>query len=176
MAVVCFLMIRRPPRSTRSDTLFPYTTLFRSQAVHDGHNLFDRHVRRFRCRIGYRHTVITQAKGRVGGQRLPDTIGQEIHPVLGHALIDAARRIARKIPARETLRYARAHPLVELEAAWRGDRFRQELAEDLARALVRAYERRTLDDETTRRAVVDDARFCVEAAIGERSEEQTSEL
>src|SRR3546814_17940516 len=33
MLVVCsffFLMIRRPPRSTRTDTLFPYTTLFRS--------------------------------------------------------------------------------------------------------------------------------------------------
>src|SRR3546814_17500966 len=31
--VTCFflLMIRRPPRSTRTDTLFPYTTLFRSQ-------------------------------------------------------------------------------------------------------------------------------------------------
>src|SRR3546814_146032 len=28
----CFLMIRRPPRSTRTDTLFPYTTLFRSTA------------------------------------------------------------------------------------------------------------------------------------------------
>src|SRR3546814_9163305 len=26
-------MIRRPPRSTRTDTLFPYTTLFRSSAV-----------------------------------------------------------------------------------------------------------------------------------------------
>src|SRR3546814_17011450 len=62
-------MIRRPPRSTRTDTLFPYTTLFRS--------------------------------------------------------------------------------------------------EDLARALVRAYERRSLDDEPSRRAVVEDARLCVEAAIGE---------
>src|SRR3546814_15525350 len=28
-----FLMIRRPPRSTRTDTLFPYTTPFRSKAV-----------------------------------------------------------------------------------------------------------------------------------------------
>src|SRR3546814_13977289 len=28
-----FLMIRRPPRSTRTDTLFPYTTLFRSARV-----------------------------------------------------------------------------------------------------------------------------------------------
>src|SRR3546814_4964049 len=27
-------MIRRPPRSTRTDTLFPYTTLFRSAALH----------------------------------------------------------------------------------------------------------------------------------------------
>src|SRR3546814_12299861 len=32
LAIVCFffLMIRLPPRSTRTDTLFPYTTLFRS--------------------------------------------------------------------------------------------------------------------------------------------------
>src|SRR3546814_13797099 len=31
LVVLCFfLMIRRPPRSTRTDTLFPYTTLFRS--------------------------------------------------------------------------------------------------------------------------------------------------
>src|SRR3546814_19012349 len=29
-AVFIFLMIRRPPRSTRTDTLFPYTTLFRA--------------------------------------------------------------------------------------------------------------------------------------------------
>src|SRR3546814_8206843 len=28
---IFFLMIRRPPRSTRTDTLFPYTTLFRSE-------------------------------------------------------------------------------------------------------------------------------------------------
>src|SRR3546814_3697376 len=28
-------MIRRPPRSTRTDTLFPYTTLFRSDAASD---------------------------------------------------------------------------------------------------------------------------------------------
>src|SRR3546814_12244385 len=28
-----FLMLRRPPRSTRTDTLFPYTTLFRSDGL-----------------------------------------------------------------------------------------------------------------------------------------------
>src|SRR3546814_6834901 len=32
-SVFFFLMIRRPPRSTRTDTLFPYTTLFRSRLV-----------------------------------------------------------------------------------------------------------------------------------------------
>src|SRR3546814_11485837 len=31
MLLFFFLMIRRPPRSTRTDTLFPYTTLFRSR-------------------------------------------------------------------------------------------------------------------------------------------------
>src|SRR3546814_12353812 len=30
LSIFFFLMIRRPPRSTRTDTLFPYTTLFRS--------------------------------------------------------------------------------------------------------------------------------------------------
>src|SRR3546814_2552648 len=32
MCCIFFLMIRRPPRSTRTDTLFPYTALFRSAA------------------------------------------------------------------------------------------------------------------------------------------------
>src|SRR3546814_4294329 len=42
-------MIRRPPRSTRTDTLFPYTTLFRSQREHrhqvEQHEGRDRHHR-----------------------------------------------------------------------------------------------------------------------------------
>src|SRR3546814_1179623 len=33
LTIFFFLMIRRPPRSTRTDTLFPYTTLFRSHAI-----------------------------------------------------------------------------------------------------------------------------------------------
>src|SRR3546814_14666382 len=34
-----FLMIRRPPRSTRTDTLFPYTTLVRSARLSRVHGL-----------------------------------------------------------------------------------------------------------------------------------------
>src|SRR3546814_11349457 len=44
MCVWCaffFLMIRRPPRSTRTDTLFPYTTLFRSLEFEEAGRLRD---------------------------------------------------------------------------------------------------------------------------------------
>src|SRR3546814_6753944 len=34
-------MIRRPPRSTRTDTLFPYTTLFRSGGFATPHRLYN---------------------------------------------------------------------------------------------------------------------------------------
>src|SRR3546814_6655180 len=34
-------MIRRPPRSTRTDTLFPYTTLFRSDLLKKGEDISD---------------------------------------------------------------------------------------------------------------------------------------
>src|SRR3546814_13430057 len=40
VVLILFLMIRRPPRSTRTDTLFPYTTLFRSnKCPHRGNQL-----------------------------------------------------------------------------------------------------------------------------------------
>src|SRR3546814_8137702 len=44
-------MIRRPPRSTRTDTLFPYTTLFRSAGLHD------------LCRAGPAHGTDRRAVG-----------------------------------------------------------------------------------------------------------------
>src|SRR3546814_10347127 len=43
-------MIRRPPRSTRTDTLFPYTTLFRS-VVMSGVEVVDRHPVELRSEI-----------------------------------------------------------------------------------------------------------------------------
>src|SRR3546814_1413991 len=48
-------MIRRPPRSTRTDTLFPYTTLFRSPPTelrHVDHVCRHRHGRGRRVRAG----------------------------------------------------------------------------------------------------------------------------
>src|SRR3546814_17251971 len=43
--VFLFLIIRRPPRSTRTDTLFPYTTLFRSCPAGRSGGIFLRPVR-----------------------------------------------------------------------------------------------------------------------------------
>src|SRR3546814_13452440 len=58
ISVLClffFLMLRRPPRSTRTDTLFPYTTLFRSISPRldlDETGMFRRHEIRA-CPRGY---------------------------------------------------------------------------------------------------------------------------
>src|SRR3546814_10643673 len=50
MSVFFFLRIRRPPRSTRTDTLFPYTTLFRSARQHSrGVRRRCPHSRRWSC-------------------------------------------------------------------------------------------------------------------------------
>src|SRR3546814_15517337 len=68
---VFFLMIRRPPRSTRTDTLFPYTTLFRSLR---GRNTVMvgllRHGSHFRdsCRRA-RVTAVARCAGRGGIRR-----------------------------------------------------------------------------------------------------------
>src|SRR3546814_7432373 len=76
-----FLMIRRPPRSTRTDTLFPYTTLFRSGVDLFGLRLIggDRAVperartERFgllgghlpvKARIGFEKTLVAKRPGK----------------------------------------------------------------------------------------------------------------
>src|SRR3546814_2364215 len=72
-------MIRRPPRSTRTDTLFPYTTLFRlyrDQCVgvlRDGHGRPGRHRRPCDLRRGGerggRQAVLPDGVQRTGGGR-----------------------------------------------------------------------------------------------------------
>src|SRR3546814_18125370 len=57
--IVFFLMRRRPPRSTRTDTLFPYTTLFRSHGLGDGGPGVSR---------GTRHAMREHGSGGAGGR------------------------------------------------------------------------------------------------------------
>src|SRR3546814_1593082 len=81
-----FLMIRRPPRSTRTDTLFPYTTLFLS-GMADHQPLRMRHV--------LLHVGGLQPRGGgadEGGHRrrrvdLPEDLLLELQP-LGRAFLD----------------------------------------------------------------------------------------
>src|SRR3546814_585700 len=87
-------MIRRPPRSTRTDTLFPYTTLFRSGslgqvvvlAVHDAleaaHRLLDRHedARRAGEHLGDMERLRQEALDLPGaGDRQLLVLGQLVH-------------------------------------------------------------------------------------------------
>src|SRR3546814_5178647 len=60
-------MIRRPPRSTRTDTLFPYTTLFRSRRVDDWHAARVRRLARHLARPGRseEHTSELQSLMRI---------------------------------------------------------------------------------------------------------------
>src|SRR3546814_5252254 len=79
-------MIRRPPRSTRTDTLFPYTTLFRSAGRHrDDHGC--------RGEVGLGVDVEADGEHVVG----PDDEADETdrHHGVGHAEI-AEHRLARE--------------------------------------------------------------------------------
>src|SRR3546814_16921430 len=58
-------MIRRPPRSTRTDTLFPYTTLFRSNIRLDG-----RRVTRSSCAVHAGATLVLPVGERIEVIRL----------------------------------------------------------------------------------------------------------
>src|SRR3546814_2579041 len=65
-------MIRRPPRSTRTDTLFPYTTLFRSNKVFSAKSMLadaNGSKRSHACRTRRRHV-------RKGVRRLSERFGR----------------------------------------------------------------------------------------------------
>src|SRR3546814_4421083 len=73
-------MIRRPPRSTRTDTLFPYTTLFRSQAREAlGHHREMRQLRVAAQRLEYRDLAAkaTLLFGQPGNARERDQRSEE---------------------------------------------------------------------------------------------------
>src|SRR3546814_9564986 len=76
-------MIRRPPRSTRTDTLFPYTTLFRSKPVRD-RNRYD---------TGRRRTNANRRLYDLPGRFL---VARAVRGTLLRRHLDAARRDRRR--------------------------------------------------------------------------------
>src|SRR3546814_17214025 len=61
-----FLMIRRPPRSTRTDTLFPYTTLFRSADAADREADVDRGTDALIEEVGFEEDLAAGDRNHVG--------------------------------------------------------------------------------------------------------------
>src|SRR3546814_2226473 len=69
-------MIRRPPRSTRTDTLFPYTTLFRSLLS----DLAEREFHDLAQRVDPRSAELVSLAGALlGFQRAHDRLGDVAH-------------------------------------------------------------------------------------------------
>src|SRR3546814_15085160 len=80
-----FLIIRRQPRSTRTDTLFPYTTLFRSNILHrkvsDGRIVVDIVVGARRCAAIVVHRPTQNHDAATGGRDLDPAllVAEDIH-------------------------------------------------------------------------------------------------
>src|SRR3546814_20277559 len=70
-------MVRRPPRSTRTDTLFPYTTLFRSV----GRAEIDGHIGRHETHQTREHRVVTSPTGISRRYRLGSGTAQAPDPI-----------------------------------------------------------------------------------------------
>src|SRR3546814_20662153 len=79
-------MIRRPPRSTRTDTLFPYTTLFRSAALHPAVDSGDR-----RARGDPGHHDVPAVPPEPAGDRPGAAAGVQDHAVAVHVHHGAVR-------------------------------------------------------------------------------------
>src|SRR3546814_1220183 len=81
-----FLMIRRPPRSTRTDTLFPYTTLFRSVGIeHVGRIVLDLDHRARRRRPG--GDLCVEGKAAAGDRQWRDRKSTRLTPVTNAHLV-----------------------------------------------------------------------------------------
>src|SRR3546814_12440431 len=73
-----FLMIRRPPRSTRTYTLFPYTTLFRSAVRNAPRRLT-------LARVEDVHDACRLIESRMGHEDRPISLRRASAHVLGHS-------------------------------------------------------------------------------------------
>src|SRR3546814_16907423 len=76
-------MIRRPPRSTRTDTLFPYTTLFRSRpAAAEADKLLNDQARQARCTASQPRDCPTgMPDGRQANPPEPSALLGQKHPI-----------------------------------------------------------------------------------------------
>src|SRR3546814_13468008 len=103
-------MIRRPPRATRTDTLFPYTTLFRSFAeplVEEIAAVDHRRSQRLmlRARSGARHPGFADMKAELLG----GAFAEELHGVAALDQRDAFGDLALEFDRADFAEIGRAH-------------------------------------------------------------------
>src|SRR3546814_16742844 len=96
-------MIRRPPRSTRTNTLLPYTTLFRSQF-----ELHPAYARRDIVDWGSAHGMHIEAWG---------PLGQGKYDLFGIAAVADAAEAHGKTPAQAVLRWHIQRGFIEIGRA-----------------------------------------------------------
>src|SRR3546814_12119760 len=95
-----FLMIRRPPRSTRIDTLFPYTTLFRSQVAHPVVQFAHQQIGVFLAALLFGDVDADSGQPRIVEPHVPVAArGDPAHPALGvlEAVLDRIRSEERRV-------------------------------------------------------------------------------
>src|SRR3546814_14107521 len=119
-----FLMIRRPPRSTRTDTLFPYTTLFRSVLGAElGHQALD--VRERIERAVDRQALHARDRIEIGHQLVMTTLDRGDH-FRNAALIAEQRRFRSPLRDRPRIRGLLRHDIRhpredQMGKAWGGE-------------------------------------------------------
>src|SRR3546814_7725514 len=104
-------MIRRPPRSKRTDTPFPYTTLFRSHAARTAHDKefqwFEEDVEEFRAQRAKKYVSLNEAERRAerdrqeakrkSRQEQRKELGLPLDPLAADAADDGLQANERKI-------------------------------------------------------------------------------
>src|SRR3546814_9757872 len=92
-----FLMIRRPPRSTRTDTVFPYTTLFRSRVGRRAAGCFAAE-RRAGVRRGVRYGRAGALHARVPGRERSEEHTSELQSLMrnSYAVFCLKKKIKKK--------------------------------------------------------------------------------
>src|SRR3546814_3031216 len=104
-------MIRRPPRSTRTDTLFPYTTLFRSDNTDLDHG---EPVRTLNLWGGDNRTICRKRKRKRGSRHITGLVHalvKSVSPVLRHRLV------RRPVLSATPVRLSRRGPQLERASA-----------------------------------------------------------
>src|SRR3546814_9881689 len=106
-----FLMLRRPPRSTRTDTLVPYTTLFRSATVGIGALEAVRKREAFDILREQRHRRDRSRREIPFGRKVEGrrAIGFEERVARGDAEIELVDRTARRRAAQRRTRRSEEH-------------------------------------------------------------------